>query len=124
MSAASTVRSSTPGRAARCPGGTRGVSYRNAAADQCVHASTAGGRCVVRFQGDDYTIIGLFFRLLPDGRRALWYVLRSVLHPRDGLRMWEAPSVGDPRNGQGEAAALRRALLARGDAAAGGAGPS
>lgn len=92
-----------------------GVTYRNAAAEQCA-CTVAGGRHVVRFQGDDYTIIGLFFRLLPDGRRALWYVLRSVLPPRHGLRMWEASPVGGAPNGQGDAETVRRALLPEGDA--------
>lgn len=99
-----------------------GVTYRNAAADQCAYTGTAGSRHVVRFQGSDYTIIGIFFRLLPDGRRALWYVLRSALHPRDGLRMWEAPPVGVNQNGQAGGDAARRVVL-DGDAAAGGVVP-
>jgi hypothetical protein len=101
-----------------------GVTYRNAAAEQCAYTGTTGGRHVVRFQGSDYTIIGIFFRLLPDGRRALWYVLRSVLHPEDGLRMWEALPVGVHRHSPAGRGTARPVVPGEGDVALGGVVPS
>lgn len=52
--------------------------HLNARADECSTATVEHGQRVLRFQGEEYVIIGLYFARGHNGQRELFYVLRSL----------------------------------------------
>ncbi len=50
--------------------------HLNARADQCSTTVVDGGQRVVRYRGEEYVMVGLYFARSPSGQRELFYVLR------------------------------------------------
>jgi len=54
------------------------VAHLNARADQCSPATLERGQRIVRFQGEPYVMVGLYFARGHNGQRDLFYILRPV----------------------------------------------
>jgi len=52
--------------------------HLNARADECSMATVEHGQRVMRYQGEEYVIIGLYFARGHDGHRELFYILRQL----------------------------------------------
>ncbi len=69
------------------------VVHRNARADRCSRPVAERGQRFVRFQGDEWIILGLYFAHTPTGQRELFYILR--LHDSDGQdKLAQSPETG------------------------------
>ena len=50
--------------------------HLNAKADQCSTTVVNGGQRVVRYRGEEYLMVGLYFARGANGQRELFYILR------------------------------------------------
>ncbi len=71
------------------------VVHRNARADRCSRPVAERGHRFVRFQGEEWIILGLYFAHTPNGQRELFYILR--LHDGAG----EDQFAQSPESGRG-----------------------
>ncbi len=65
------------------------LSYRNAPASRCSHMVLGRGERIASYQGGPYAIIGLYLARGPNGRRELFFILRSL----NGNGRWPPLSV-------------------------------
>ena len=71
------------------------VVHRNARADRCSRPVAERGQRFVRFQGEEWLILGLYFAHAHNGQRELFYILR--LHEGDG----QSQFAQSPESGRG-----------------------
>jgi hypothetical protein len=64
-------------------------TYINARAEECYSAGMAGGEPAVRFDGEDYFVIGFYLARKASGERELYYVLRATDAYGNGLHLLE-----------------------------------
>lgn len=58
--------------------------YLNATAKHCSAVMVERGQRVVRYQGEEYLMVGLYFARGNNGERELFYILRHSNGRRDG----------------------------------------
>ena len=77
--------------------------FRNVRADECSAPGTRPGAMMVRYKGEEYAVIGVYFMGARSSRHVLCYVLRELLGSEEAvsaLRGRPTPSITErPEHG-------------------------